>query len=108
MVETIIKTAIGYIIPAVFGFLIAKLTSYRKKNNSIKIAIMTILQSNISNTFFLYDPIKKIPDYLYKNILNQDKSYKALGGNDYIEAIMQKMKKWEIIRTDILHDKPQI
>ena len=53
----------------------------------------------------MYEPMKKIPDYLYRNNLNEYKSYKQLGGNDYIEAIMNKMGNWEVIRTDILKDK---
>ena len=105
MIETIIKSIIGYVVPAVLGFLIAKLTSYKKKNDSLKNAMMTMLQSNISNTFFLYDPAKQIPDYMYKNTLNQAKAYKDLNGNDYIEHIMKKMENWDIIRTDILKDK---
>lgn len=105
MIETILKAIVGYVVPAIIGFLIAKLMNYKKKNDSLKNAMMTMLQSNISNTFFLYDPIKKIPDYMYKNTLNQDKSYKELGGNDYIEAIMNKMSTWEIVRTDILKEK---
>ena len=109
MVEQILKSIISYLVPAIIGFLIALLKNYKKKNdvikeqlNVLKDANMTQLQSSISNTYFLYEPIGKIPDYLYRNCLNEHKSYKALGGNDYIEAIMKKMETWEVIRTDIL------
>ena len=108
MVETILKTALNYIVPALLGFLIAKVNNYRKKNDSTKIAIMTLLQSNLTNTYFLYDDTKAIPDYVYKNFLNELKAYEGLDGDDYIHTIAEKMKSWEIIRTDILHDKPQI
>lgn len=108
MVEQIIKTIIGYVIPTLLGYLIAKLTNYRKKNNSMKNAIMTMLQSNLTNTYFLYNEEKAIPDYMYKNFLNELKAYEGLDGDDYIHTIAEKMKDWEIIRTDILHDKPQI
>lgn len=105
MVEQIIKSVISYVIPALLGFLIAKVTNYRKKNDSLKNAIMTLLQSNLTNTFFLYDPIKTIPDYIYKNFLNELKAYEGLKGNDYIHTIAKRMESWEITRTDILHDK---
>jgi len=108
MVETIIKTIIGYLVPALLGFLIAKVTNYRKKNNSMKIAIMTLLQSNLTNTYFLYDDKKAIPDYMYKNFLNELKAYEGLDGDDYIHTIAEKMKSWEIIRTDILQNTPQV
>jgi hypothetical protein len=102
MIETIIKSIISYVVPAILGFLVAKLINYKKKNDGLKNAIMTMLQSNISNTFFLYEPSQSIPDYQYKNVLNEHKAYKQLGGNDYIEHVMRKMENWEIIRTDIL------
>lgn len=108
MVETVVKTALNYLVPALLGFLISKLVNYRKKNDSLKNGLKTLLQSNISNTYFLYEPIKKMPDYLYKNVKNEFKAYKQLDGNDYVDDLMDKMKQWEIIRTDILHDKPQI
>lgn len=105
MIEQIIKSVIGYLVPLILGFLIAKLTSYKKKNDSLKNGLKTLLQSNISNTYFLYEPLKSIPDYLYKNVLNEFKAYKQLDGNDYVDDLMEKMKQWEITRTDILHDK---
>ena len=105
MVEQIVKVVIGYIVPAVLGFVVAKLTSYKKKNDSMKVAIMTMLQSNLTNTYFLCEHTKTIPDYMYKNFLNELKAYEGLDGNDYIHTIAERMKVWEIIRTDILHDK---
>ena len=102
MVEQIIKTAIGIVVSSVAGFLVATLKNYKKKNDGLKTAMMTMLQSNISNTYFLYEPANAIPDYLYRNILNEFRAYKQLGGNDYIEHIMNKMEDWEITRTDIL------
>ena len=104
MIEQIIKSIIGYVVPAVLGFLVAKLINYRKKNDSLKNGLKTLLQSNISNTYFLYEPLKKIPDYLYKNVKNEFKAYKQLDGNDYVDDLMDKMKQWEITRTDILRD----
>ena len=104
MIEQIIKSIIGYVVPAVLGFLVAKLINYRKKNDSLKNGLKTLLQSNISNTYFLYEPLRKIPDYLYKNVKNEFKAYKQLDGNDYVDDLMDKMKQWEITRTDILRD----
>lgn len=105
MIEQILKSIISYVVPAVLGFLIAKVINYRKKNDSLKNGLKTLLQSNISNTYFLYEPIKKIPDYLYKNVKNEFKAYKQLDGNDYVDDLMEKMKDWELTRTDILKDK---
>ena len=103
MIEQIIKSIISYVVPAVLGFLIAVLRNYRKKNDSLKNGLKTLLQSNISNTYFLYEPLKTIPDYLYKNVKNEFKAYKQLDGNDYVDDLMEKMKDWELTRTDILN-----
>lgn len=105
MLESIIKAVLGYVVPAILGFLVAKVINYRKKNDSLKTGLMTMLQSNITNTYFFYEPFEKIPDYVYKNVLNEFKAYKQLGGNDYIETLLEKMKHWELTRTDILKDK---
>lgn len=104
MVEQILKVVINYIVPLILGFLIATLKNYRKKNDGLKNGVMTMLQSNLTNTFFYYEPFKKIPDYVYKNFLNELKAYEDLGGNDYIHTIFEHMKSWEITRTDILKD----
>lgn len=105
MLENILKSVISYVVPLILGFLIAKVVNYRKKNDGLKEGLKTLLQSNISNSYFYYEPFKKIPDYLYRNILNQFKAYKDLEGNDYVDSLMEKMKSWEITRTDILKDK---
>lgn len=105
MVDTILKSVITYVVPALLGFLIAKLSNYKKKNDSLKDGLKTLLQSNITNTYFYYEQFEKIPDYVYRNNLNEFKAYKELGGNDYVESIMTKMANWEITRTDILKEK---
>lgn len=105
MFEQIIKSIIGYVVPAILGFLIAKVINYRKKNDSLKTGVMTMLQSNLTNSYFFYEPFHKMPDYVYRNLINEFKAYKELGGNDYLESLMSKMEHWEITRTDILKDK---
>ena len=105
MVETIIRSIINYVVPALLGFLIAKLCNYKKKNDGLKNGVMTMLQSNLTNTFFYYEKTKQMPDYVYKNFLNELKAYEDLGGNDYIHNISEKVKNWEITRTDILNNK---
>ena len=104
MTEQIIKSVISYLVPAIIGFLIAKISNYRKKNDSLKNGVMTMLQSNLTNTYFYYEPFKKIPDYIYKNFVNELKAYEKLDGNDYIHVIAKHMENWEITRTDILKE----
>ena len=104
MIEQIIKSVISYLVPAIIGFLIAKITNYKKKNDSLKNGLMTMLQSNLTNSYFFYEPFHKMPDYVYRNVVNQYNAYKNLGGNDYVKNLMLKMDKWEISRTDVLKE----
>lgn len=105
MVEQVIKTIINYILPLILGFLISQIRNYKKKNDGLKNGVMTMLQSNLTNTYYYYEPLKKVPDYVYKNFLNELKAYEDLGGNDYVHILADHMKNWEITRTDILKEK---
>jgi len=102
MVEAILKTAINYLVPLLLGYLISRLSQLKKKNKSINIALRTLLQNNLTNTYFVYAEHKTIPDYVYKNWLNMLDVYERLDGDDYIHTLADKMKSWEIVHTDIL------
>lgn len=107
--QTIITTTLSALTGLVIGFLINKLKEYynkienSKKNNNVQNeALKLLLQSNLTNAFFVYDETKKVKDYQYKNWLNMLKIYEVLGGDDYIHELEQRMKTFDIIKTDIL------
>ena len=109
MIETALKTLISLVVSGLFGYLIGRIKTYKKKlkdkqdeSDMLKIAMITMLQSNLTNTYFAYEKIKEIPDYIYRNWLNSLAIYEKLGGNDYIHTIADKMKKWDFVKTDIL------
>ena len=101
--EDIIMKIINYLIPVVLGYCISVITSYRKKNKAVNNALKIMLQNNLTNTYFVYSTKKKITDYVYKNWLNMLDEYEALEGDDYIHILADRMKSWEIVRTDILN-----
>lgn len=107
--QTIITTTLSALTGLVIGFLINKLKEYynkienSKKNNNVQNeALKLLLQSNLTNAFFVYDETKQVKDYQYKNWLNMLKIYEVLGGDDYIHELEQRMKTFNIIKTDIL------
>lgn len=109
MVETVIKTVISVVVSGVLGFCISKIKTYKKtikiekeEKNTLKDAMMIMLQSSLTNTYYVYEEIGKIPDYVYKNWLNQKKVYEDLGGDDYIHVLDEKMKHWNFEKTDVL------
>lgn len=110
MVETIIKTAIGFIVSGALGYCVNAIKNYKKKlkekgeeQNISKEALMILLQTNLTTTYYVYEESGKIPDYIYKGWLNSLKIYEKLGGDDYVHTLAEKMKNWEFIKTDILN-----
>ena len=109
MIETIIKTVVTFIISGALGYCVSAIKNYKKKlkeekdeKKILKEALMTMLQSNLTNTYYAYENLGKIPDYVYKNWTNSKKIYEQLGGNDYIHVLADKMKSWDFEKTDIL------
>ena len=109
MLEKIITTIITALISSCLGYCISKLNEYKKNKmlekeneNMQNEALKTMLQNSLTNTYFVYENIGKIPDYVYKNWLNLLKAYEGLDGDDYIHVLGDKMKKWKIEKTDIL------
>lgn len=107
--QTIITTTLSALTGLVIGFLVNKSKEYcdekkyNKKNNDVQNeALKLLLQSNLTNAFFVYDETKRVKDYQYKNWLNMLKIYEVLGGDDYIHELEQRMKTFDIIKTDIL------
>lgn len=102
MTQQIIDIVLKYIIPIILGYCISLLKNYKKKATATNSALKIMLQNNLTNTYFVYSSKKKIPDYIYKNWINMLDEYEKLEGNDYIHTLAEKMKNWEIVRTDIL------
>lgn len=102
--EILITKIINYIVPLILGYCFSALKNYKKRINATNKALKIMLQNNLTNTYFVYSTKKKIPDYIYRNWLNMLEEYENLEGDDYIHTLAEKMKSWEITRTDILGD----
>lgn len=109
MTQMIINTIVTFIVSGLLGYCASIIRNYKKKYNEGKqneniqnTALLTLLQTQLTNTYFVYSELKQIPDYIYKNWLNLLKVYEDLGGNDYCHTLKTKMEMWEIIRTDVL------
>jgi len=109
MTQTIISTAITFIISSILGYCVSVIKQYKKKvedkteNEKLQnIALQTLLKSQLTNTYFVYQELGEIPDYVYQNFLDILQVYEALGGNSYIHTIAHKMESWKITKTDIL------
>lgn len=101
--KEILMVIVKYLVPIILGWCLNVIRSYRKKTTATNKALKIMLQSNLTNTYFVYSTKKKIPDYVYRNWLNMFKEYKNLGGNDFIDTIANKMETWEFVHTDIIN-----
>ena len=109
MMQTIINTSISFVVGSILTYCVGRIKHYKKtlkkkeENEQVQnIALQTILQSQLTNVYFVYQEIGEIPDYVYKNWLNMLKIYEQLGGNDYIHILDGRIKEWKITKTDIL------
>ena len=67
-----------------------------------KEALKILLQSNLTNQYFVYEQTGEIKDYQLKSWLNQYKVYESLGGNDYMHLLYEHIVNMKIKKTDIL------
>ena len=113
MIDKIISTIVTFVISGMLGYAVKTIKSYKEKlerqrqeqkqNESVQNqALVMMLQNSLTNTYFVYEQIGEIPDYVYKNWLNMLKVYENLGADDYIHILAEKMKIWKIVKTDIL------
>lgn len=102
MEKQILTIIVNFIVTGALGYAIAVIKNFKKKNIATNNALKIMLQNNLTNTYFVYSTKKKIPDYVYKNWLNMLEEYENLEGDDFIHNLSDKMKTWEIVRTDIL------
>ena len=109
IIMKVVLTVVGFAVTGVLGYLTAKVKDYKKrlddkaKNEAVQnIALLTLLKGNLTSTYFVYNELKAIPDYVYQNFLDTLGVYESLGGNGFIHNLAKKMESWEIIKTDIL------
>lgn len=109
MAHAILNTAVTFVVSSILGYCISVIKNYKKRlkdkedNEKIQnVALLTMIQSNLTNTYFVYNELKQIPDYVLRNWNNLFEIYQKLGGNDYCHALKKKMQEWDIVHTDIL------
>ena len=99
---TAINTIITFLISTLLGYCLNALIKKTKNEKLQNKALMTLLKNNLVSTYFIYNEISKIPDYVYQNFLDELQVYESLDGNGFVHNIAKKMENWEIIKTNIL------
>lgn len=109
MAKEVIMMIVSFVVTGLLGYSVSIIKNYKKRIEKTRsnemmqnMALLTLLKTNLMHTYYVYNELKKIPDYAYQNFLDSLKVYENLGGNGFIHTIAKKMESWEIVKTDIL------
>lgn len=56
-----------------------------------------LLRDTMLRTYYRHREERKLRQYEYENFLYCFDAYKALGGNSFIDKIMDEIKEWEVV-----------
>ena len=103
--NTIITTVLGGITSAILTYLITKLKNTKKTYDNLQEDVKLLkkvnlsqVKSSLTNTFFAYDEIEKtrgVPSFIKENWIQEYDNYKSLGGNHYMETLLEKVENWK-------------
>lgn len=88
-------------ITGVVAFVVLIVKPIREKvlgANDIKEGQKSLLRDRMTTTYYKHLDEKKLRQYEYESFMALYKSYKALGGNSFIDHIKAELDEWEVIR----------
>lgn len=88
----IVLTAVGFITTGLCGYFIAKIKEYSMFKNALK----CLLRSQITGKYYVYSELGEIPRYEKENLNYMYEQYKAMGGNSYVDEIMEEINSLPI------------
>ena len=101
MILTIVMCAITTAVGAIVGALIQKAINRTNKailnEKTERKAIVALLRHEIVNVYVAYKDIKEIPFFLKESCLIIYEVYRALGGNSFVEQIIDEIKQWKVV-----------
>lgn len=102
MAHTIINIVVTFVLSGLLGYSVSVIKNYKKKLKNNDKAFLILLKSNLTNTYYAYEKIGEIPDYILQGWLDEYEVYEQLGGNTYVGVLKEKIVKFKIVHTDIL------
>ena len=109
MVNTIISTALTFLVSSILGYCVSTIKNYKKQKDEImhefsqlKESELMDMRSDLSSKFYVYDSMEEVEDYLVISFQEKCQRYFALGGNNYIHALYDKSFKWKVKQTEYL------
>jgi len=62
-------------------------------------ALLCVLRSEITDTYYKYITIKQLRTYERENLVKSYNIYHSLNGNSYVTIIYDEMMTWEVIQS---------
>lgn len=84
----IFTCVVGVVIPAIIGYLLGRIKSFRKREQNQEEALKCLLRSNITSKYYVYKKLGVVPRYEKENVNYMYTQYKNMGGNSYIDLIV--------------------
>lgn len=117
MAQTIINTAITFIISGILGYCVSIIKNYKtkiatkkqddkeilKEFEKLKETQLMDMRNDLSNKFFVYDALEEVEDYLVISFREKCEKYFEMGGNNWIHPVYDKSFKWKIKPTGYLN-----
>lgn len=86
------------ILACTYGHKLKKVMAIQKKQiDKIADGTRCQLRSEMLRIYYRHREERKIRQYEFENFVKLYESYKALGGNSFIDKIYEEIKEWEII-----------
>jgi hypothetical protein len=96
IVLKVILTLVGFVTTGALGYLTAKVKEHKKRDTQQQLALMCLLRSTITSKYYVYKEIGSIPYYEKENIDKLHEQYKSMGGNSYVDIIVDDLNKLPI------------
>ena len=91
IIVKIILTVVGFITTGLLGYLSARIKSYKQKDKVQEEALKCLLRNTITSKYYVYSEVGSIPVYEKENLTYMFEQYKLMGGNSYINNIMEEI-----------------
>ena len=97
MINTVITYILTTIVGMLIGFLAKSLTKKSKKEKAERKALVALLRHEIVNVYVQHKDSKELPYFLKESVLIIYEVYNALGGNSFVEQLINEMKLWKVV-----------
>ena len=98
MILKVILTCVGFVTTGGLGYLTAKVKEHKIKDSQQQLALMCLLRSTITSKYYVYSELGSIPYYEKENLDKLHEQYSNMGGNSYVDIIMQEVNKLPITK----------